>query len=102
MQLICRNRVADYDQWWRVFESHADAHKEAGLSLRGVWRNADDANEVFFLFDVDDRTKAQAFIDTPQAAEGAMEAGVIDGDYYFIVEAETNTAQVRFRSRGIL
>ena len=72
MQLICRNRVADFDRWWTVFKSHAHAHKKAGLSLRNLWRNADDANEVFFLFNVDDRTEAQGFMDTPQAAECAV------------------------------
>lgn len=84
MQLMCRNRVRDFATWQTVFESHADAHRAAGLHLQGVWVNADDPGEVFFIFDVDDRSDALAFMETPDAAAGAEQAGVIDGDYWFV------------------
>jgi len=88
MQLLCRNKVADFAIWWAVFESHAPAHREAGLELLRLWLSADDPNEVFFLFSVSDRSKAEAFMNTPLAEEGALEAGVIDGDFQFIEEVE--------------
>lgn len=88
MLLVCRNNVADYRRWWAVFESHADAHRAAGLNLKDHWVSADDPNEVFFLFSVDDRGKAEAFMANPQAAEGAEEAGVIDGEYWFVLQTD--------------
>jgi hypothetical protein len=87
MQLICRNRVTDFNVWRRVFVSHAEAHVAAGLHLRDLWVNADDPDEVFFVFDVDDRDDAQAFMDTPLAAQGAKLAGVIDRDYWFVLQS---------------
>lgn len=36
MQMLCRNRVADFDTWWKVFESHAEDHRAAGLHLKPV------------------------------------------------------------------
>lgn len=33
MRLLCRNVVTDYDAWWAVFASHAEAHREAGLGF---------------------------------------------------------------------
>lgn len=88
MQLLGKNRVADFDAWWAVFRSHAEAHRAAGLHLRNLWRNADDPNEVFFLFQADDRIKAQSFMSTPEAAASATESGVMEGSYSFVEEVE--------------
>ena len=63
MLLLCRTKVHDYDKWWQVFASHAEAHRAAGLKLVNLWRCVDDANHVFLLFEVKDQTRAQAFID---------------------------------------
>ena len=88
MFLLCRNKVADYEKWRAVFESHADAHRAVGLNLEDHWVDADDPNQVFFLFSVDDRGKAEGFMAAPQAAEGAEASGVIDGDFWFVREAD--------------
>ncbi len=84
MLMLCRNKVRDFDQWWRVFTSHAEAHRAAGLKLVHLWRCVDDANSVFFLLDVEDQSRAQAFIDAPESASTGEEAGVVDGDYHFV------------------
>ena len=84
MLMLCRTKVHDYDKWWPIFASHAQAHRAAGLKLVNLWRCVDDANHVFFLFEVKDQTRAQAFIDSPESASAGEEAGVIDGDYHFV------------------
>jgi len=84
MLMLCRSKVRDPDRWMKVFTSHAGAHRAAGLKLTHFWRSVDDANTVFFLFKVEDRTKAEAFINAPASAAAGKEAGVIDGDYRFI------------------
>ena len=88
MKLLVRNKVNDFDAWLKVFKSHAPAHRAAGFHVEKVWRNIDDQREIFFIFEVEDRTKAEEFMATPLAADGAKEAGVIDGDHYFVVEFE--------------
>jgi len=85
--LLCRNRVSDFRRWKRVFDSHAGAHRAAGLRLKGLWREPAKPNEIFFLFKVTDMRKARAFISAPEAAEAGADSGVVDGEYHFIRDA---------------
>jgi hypothetical protein len=82
--LLCRNRVADFSKWRSVFDSHAPAHRDAGLPLKSIWREVEEPNNVFFWFEVIDFEKAQAFISNPAAAEAAKTSGVLDGEYHFL------------------
>jgi len=86
--LHCRNRVADFARWRAVFASHAAAHREAGLRLVNIWRDAAEPTNVFFVFAVADMQKARAFIANPDAAKAAETSGVIDGEYHFLEDAE--------------
>ena len=87
MQLLCRNRVKDFDTWWEIFEAHALDHQVSGLTLQRLWRSLDDPNNVFFLFRVEDRERAEAFLNAPESAEAGERAGVIDGEFHFIRES---------------
>ena len=87
MDLLCRNHVADFAQWKAVFASHAKDHREAGLQLTHLWREAADPNNVFFLFEVASLEKAQAFINNPEAAQAAQASGILDGEYHFVEDA---------------
>jgi len=73
IQMLCRNRVADFARCKAVFDSHRIAHAAAGLRLRHVWREAPDSQNVFFLFDVADLGRARRFVD---AREGGKRAGL--------------------------
>jgi len=85
--LLCRNRVRDFAKWKAVFDSHAAAHRAAGLRLRAVWRGLEETNQVFFLFDVTDAEKARAFITAPEGAEAGRASGVLEGEYHFLESA---------------
>jgi hypothetical protein len=82
--MLCRNRVADFARWQAVFASHRQAHGEAGLRLVHLWRGVEDANNVFFLFEVASEEKARAFLGNPEAARAGEASGVIDGEYHFL------------------
>ncbi len=82
--LLCRNRVSEFSKWKAVFTSHAQAHRDAGLELRCLWRAEGDADNVFFLFEVTDAGLARAFISNPAAAEAAVASGVLEGEYHFL------------------
>lgn len=42
--MLCRNRVADFWTWKAVFDSHAQAHRAAGLYLRDLWSDVEEPN----------------------------------------------------------
>ena len=90
MVLLVRNKVKDFDHWRRVFNSQAEAGRAAGLNLIQMWRSVEDANDVFFLLEVEDRVRAEAYMNTPEAASVGREAGVIEGDYHFLNVDEVN------------
>lgn len=83
--MLCRHRVVNFSEWKRVFDSHATAQFEAGLSVEKVLRNVDDLSEVFMLFRVMDLEKARAFVSSPEVPEAQEQSGVIDEpDVYFL------------------
>ena len=82
--LVCRNRVASFARWKRVFDSHRAAHRAAGLTLRELGRGVDDPNQVYFVFEADDLAKARAFIAAPDAKDAGKTAGVLDGEYHLV------------------
>ena len=85
--MLCRNRVADFEQWRTVFASHEEAHREAGLRLVSIWRSVEEPNNVFFMFGVASLDKARAFISNPEAAQAGDASGVVEGEYHFIEDA---------------
>lgn len=82
--LLCRNRVADFPKWKAIFDSHTQAHRAAGLRLRELWRELEEPNNVFFVFEVESLERARSFIDDPAAAEAGKSSGVLDGEYHFL------------------
>jgi hypothetical protein len=100
--MLCRNRVRSFDQWKRVFDNHANAHRAAGLRLVHIWREMDNPCHIFFLFEVEEMERARAFLDSSDAATSAREAGLIEGDFRFFSESmgygpptEAKTASAR-------
>ena len=91
--MLCRNKVADFGKWKKAFDSHAHAHREAGLTLAHLWTNVEDPNEVFFIFSVADIHKAKAFTSAVSPEEATEKYGVVSGDYWFVEEViERRTA----------
>ena len=86
--MLCHNHVSDFSKWKAVFDSHGDAHRNAGLVLRHIWRDVEDPNEIFFLFEVESIEKANGFIHSEESAKAGAEAGVIDGKYHYVEDVE--------------
>lgn len=85
--MYVRHRVADFDQWLRVFESHGEAQAESGLRDPQVLREASDPNIVVVFFRVEDLATVRAFIETPEAEKGKVDSGVIgDPEGFFLEE----------------
>ena len=75
--MLCRHRVADFVRWHKVFESHAEAQREAGLHVLYLLHDTIDYNHITYLFRVDDVDKAKAFTQAPVASEAVQESGII-------------------------
>lgn len=84
LQLLCRNRITDYERFRGAFLADLDRAGAAGLRLRALWREVDAPEEVHFLFDADDRHRAEAFMTSPESAASGEQAGVVDGDYHWL------------------
>jgi hypothetical protein len=82
--MLCRNRVADFAKWKAVFDSHAQAQRAAGFHLKSLWRELNQPDNVFFLFEVEDVAKARAFITSPAATAIGKASGVVEGEYHFL------------------
>lgn len=68
-----------------VFDSHAAAQKDVGLTLEHLWRGLGNPHEVFFLFEVADVAKARAFVTAPAAGQAKHESGVKgETDIWFV------------------
>ncbi len=85
--MLCRNRVSDYSNWKAVFDSNAEAGRDAGLQLVNLWRSVDDPNNVFFMFEIANIDSARAFISNPAAEEAGKASGVVDGECHFVESA---------------
>ena len=84
MQLLVRNRVKDYAVWRQVFDADTEAAADYGLSVARVWRAHDDANNVFFLLNVESVERANAFMARPESQANGERSGVIDGEFFFL------------------
>ena len=88
LYMICRNKVKDFKHWKKVFDSHPETYQHVGIKLVNMWQVEDDPNNVFFMFSVESKEKALTFVNAPESAQAGVEAGVINGEYYFINETE--------------
>ena len=84
MQLLVRNKVRDAAHWKRVFDEQDDASKEYGLSVAHVWQDVDEPDQVYFVLNVEDRARAEAFMALPESAAVGERAGVLDGEAHFL------------------
>ena len=60
--ILARIIGVNFDDIEMVLLSDAAEHAERGMNLEHLWKNADKAEEVLFLFSADDLDKARAYI----------------------------------------
>ena len=58
-----------------VVDSHAEAHRDAGLRLVNLWRSIEEPTNIFFVLEIDDLNMAREFINSPGSARAGEEAG---------------------------
>ncbi|MDH3647311.1 MAG: hypothetical protein OER80_11100 [Gammaproteobacteria bacterium] len=84
MQLLVRNKVKDFSTWYAYFDEESAAAARYGVTLACLWQTAEDPNDVFFLLDVEDIDRANAFMARPESKEIGDKSGVIDGEFHYL------------------
>jgi hypothetical protein len=85
MQLICHHLITDFTAWKAAFDADAEARRDAGLSVLQVWRDKHDGTHAFFLLQVNDRAKAEAWIKRSEALT-SDDAGTVTRATAFFIE----------------
>lgn len=62
--ILARLKGAKLEDIKSVLKADDAEHAKHGLILRHIWRNADDPNEIAFIFTATDLDRARKFIDT--------------------------------------
>ncbi|HEY3293804.1 MAG TPA: antibiotic biosynthesis monooxygenase [bacterium] len=90
VKALVNHKVADYNTWLPHFEKHAEKRVPAGCLKAEVFRNSDDPNNVFILFDWKDADSFKKFGESPDLAETMKAAGVMGPPTMTILESANN------------
>ena len=60
--ILARLKGVNVEDIKKVLKADAPQHAEQGLYLEHLWQNADDSEEVVFLFGIENLIKAKEFI----------------------------------------
>ena len=74
--LLVRHGVRDYAHWRALFAADAADQRAAGMHVLHVFRDPENQNIAVFLFEVEDRARAEAFMARPGGEKIAEAAGV--------------------------
>lgn len=72
MQMLCQIDTPDYQSWKTAFDDDYEERMQAGLTQMQIWRDADHGSTVLVLFEVNDRKRAQGWVDRQQGFGGAV------------------------------
>ncbi len=63
MHLLARFDTRDYPTWKSEFDKDTEIRSQAGLTLMQLWRDVDTPSATIALFEVNDRDRAQGWLD---------------------------------------
>ena len=70
-------KVKDYATWRTAYDGHEKGRLSAGITNGGVFRNAEDQNDVLILQDVADVAKARAWFGSDDLKAAMQKSGVV-------------------------
>lgn len=65
--ILARIRGVKIEDVKSMLKTDTSKHVKQGLILRHIWRNADDLDEILFIFTTSDLNRARKFIETVRA-----------------------------------
>ena len=88
LRMIVEHRLEDFDRWRQVLDAQSGAQEEYGLTLEWLRRDDADPNHIFFSLLVEDRERADAFIQLPSSVRAGEESGVLEGSYCYLKDVD--------------
>jgi len=85
MQLISHYFLTSFADWKAAFDADAEARRTAGLTTLQIWQHADSDEHAFVLQEMNDRPRAQAWIDR-SAALSSDDNGTVTRETHFFIE----------------
>ena len=84
-QILIRVPTQEYAKWRPVFDDYAKVRQTGGSHGGRLFRNADNPNDVFVLWDWDTMENARQFFTSPGLRETMQKAGVTGRpDVYYL------------------
>jgi heme-degrading monooxygenase HmoA len=71
------HKVANYEDWRKVYDSVADLQSSGGVTQQSVHRMDDDPNTVLVLHYFDSVEAARAFFANPELRDAMQRGGVL-------------------------
>jgi heme-degrading monooxygenase HmoA len=91
--MLVRHKLADFDKWYPVYAAHAETRKASGSKGAHLYRNSENPNEAFLLFEWDSVENAKAFASSEELQTTMHNAGVLEKpDVYFLDDVEHTSA----------
>ena len=78
MQIIVKRKLKDYDSWKKLVSDANQVRREYGSRGATVYRNAKERNEVYLVFDWDDRKPYLAYFNLPDVKKALTETGTTE------------------------
>lgn len=78
MQLLTETSIPDVAAFKSAFDADAERRMNAGLTLLQMWRAADNDTQVLCLFKVNDRARAQNWMDSESAGDANFSGRFLD------------------------
>lgn len=76
IRMFVRHPVADFSEWKQAYDSFDDERQGMGVVDHGVYKSADDPNDVTVWHDFESLESARRFAESERLREAMSEAGV--------------------------
>ena len=78
MQIIVRRKLRDYDAWKKLVSETDGVRREHGSRGGIAYRNGKDPNEVYLVFEWDDRKPYMSYFGRPDVQRALAETGTTE------------------------
>jgi quinol monooxygenase YgiN len=93
-RIFVRHRVKDFPQWKDVFDGFVKTRKAGGEKAYQVFQDDADENNLFLIFEWDNRPNAEKFFASTDLKNTMQKAGVAEApEIHYLQEAEVGVLQ---------
>jgi len=78
MNIIVRRKLKDFDSWKKMVSDADEVRKGYGSKGVTVYRNAEDLDEVYLVFDWDDKKPYMNYFNLPDVQKALADTGTTE------------------------